>query len=247
MYRLFRQALGFLTIVPAPQSDYPTEADLGRLPGYFPGVGLFCGLICCLFYFILERLSSPGSLTAILVVTLLIIVSRGFHLDGLADTADALLSHRSVEEKLEIFKDCHLGTFGVVAIVLDLLLKVALFELALASPQALVAVALTPLWGRFTATVVACRSRYARPSGGLGRHLINGSGRREFGLALAFSLALSSLGGLNGVLVTLGAAVVGSLLALAWRKSLGGATGDLLGASVEIGEIAALALWVALI
>jgi adenosylcobinamide-GDP ribazoletransferase len=248
VYRQFRLTLSFLTVVPAPAGPGPTEAELGRMAGYFPLTGLFCGLISALFWLILGALDFSESLKAIFAVVLLATLTRGFHLDGLADAADALLSHRSVEEKLAILKDCHLGTFGVAAIVLDLLLKINLLAEITPAPGGLAALALFPLWGRLAASVVAALGHYARPSGGLGRLTVEGAGSPELRLALISSLAFSLfLGGFFAVLAALGALAVGFALSLVWRAALGGVTGDLLGATVEIGEIAALLFWAALV
>jgi adenosylcobinamide-GDP ribazoletransferase len=191
-------------------------------------------------------LSLSESLRAIITVVSLAVLTRGFHLDGLADAADALLSHRSVEEKLGILKDCHLGTFGVAAIVLDLLLKINLLTEIMASAGGLAALALFPLWGRLAASVVAVNGQYARPEGGLGRRLVEGAGFGEFKLAVLSSLLISLVGGWPGLLTALWATLVAYFLSWVWNKSLGGVTGDLLGATVEIGEIAALIFWVAI-
>jgi adenosylcobinamide-GDP ribazoletransferase len=243
VYRLFRLTLGFLTIVPAPTGPPLTQADLSRMAGYFPMIGLFCGLISALFWLILGTLGFSESLKAIFTVVVLVILTRGFHLDGLADAADALLSHRSVEEKLAILKDCHLGTFGVAAIVLDLLLKISLLVEIASKPETLAVLALFPLWGRLAASVVATLGRYARPSGGLGQFLVEGAGPSELKLAVITSLIASLLLGIKGILTIFVALLVGYGLSWLWRRTLGGVTGDLLGATVEIGEIAGLFFW----
>ncbi|MDR1606984.1 MAG: adenosylcobinamide-GDP ribazoletransferase [Deltaproteobacteria bacterium] len=247
MYRLFRQTLSFLTICPAPSGPPLTAEELSRSSGYFPLVGLVLGLIFALFWLILGSLGPPESVKAILVAIAAIVMTRGFHLDGLADTADALLSHRSTEEKLAIFKDCHLGVFGVTAIVLDLLLKVNLLEVALASPRGLTALILVPVWGRLAASLVAYLTNYVRPSGGLGQNIINGAGRPEALLALVSAFIISLWGGLLGLAVFGLTIIISLALAMVWRLALGGTTGDLLGASVELGEIGSLTLWVLLI
>ncbi|MDR1395256.1 MAG: adenosylcobinamide-GDP ribazoletransferase [Deltaproteobacteria bacterium] len=242
MYQIFRQTLAFLTIVPAASGTAFNPACMGRMAGYFPLTGLVCGLILALVWLILGTLDFSVSLKSVLAVTGLIILTRGFHLDGLADTADALLSHRSREEKLAIFKDPHLGTFGVLAIVLDVLLKVFLLSSAMAAPLAWQALILFPLWGRLTASAVAVRSVYARPSGGLAQQLVSGAGREELRLAALTAILISLLGGWQCLLPVLGALLLGFGLAKLWSLALGGVTGDLLGASVEIGEIFSLAL-----
>jgi adenosylcobinamide-GDP ribazoletransferase len=216
------------------------------MAGYFPLLGLTLGLILALVWLILGALSLSGSFNAIIVVIALAILTRGFHLDGLADTADALLSHRSVEEKLAILKDCHLGTFGVAAIVLDLLLKISLITEMMTLTSALVGLILAPVWGRLAASVVAVKGTYARSSGGLAHYVVDGAGSAEFRLAALSGLIISLLAGLTGLITAFGVLALGFFLAYIWRKALGGVTGDLLGATVEIGEIAALLIYVLL-
>ncbi|MGL4207927.1 MAG: adenosylcobinamide-GDP ribazoletransferase, partial [Candidatus Adiutrix sp.] len=187
----------------------------------------------------------PIDVSAIAVVVFMIILNRGFHLDGLADGADALLSHKSHEEKLAIMKDSHQGTFGVLAIVLNVLLKTQLISaLLLIAPQLLI---IWPVAGRLTASVVAVRSEYIRSEGGLGRYMVEGSTHRDLFYAALFSLIVGLFFGFLGVAAMVFAAFVGFFLTWFWRKILGGITGDLLGASIELSEVFVLLLLVSII
>ncbi|MDR2350303.1 MAG: adenosylcobinamide-GDP ribazoletransferase, partial [Deltaproteobacteria bacterium] len=210
-------------------------------------VGLVIGSVLFLFRFALAAPGVPIPLAAILIVTLSMIMTRGFHLDGLADTMDALLSHRTPEEKLAIMKDPHQGTFGVVAIVLDILLKTFLVMTLLTYPVYVAALVLHPLWGRLSTTVVTSVSTYARPSGGLGRDMVECSGAGEFAIGLLTAAAVSALFGITALLCCVFAALLGFLLGLVWRLALGGVTGDLLGSTTEISEICSLMFFVMIV
>jgi adenosylcobinamide-GDP ribazoletransferase len=243
MFKTILNCSAFLTLLPIKTDQPLTEAEMGRFPACYPVVGLLLGLASL----ILANLSGWAGLkvttTAILLVTAQIILTRGFHLDGLADTADALLSHRTLERKLEILKDSHLGTFGVLAIVLNVLLKTSLLN----GPTGLLplhVLVLYPVWGRLTASVVATLSRPATQGGGLGYNMVAFSGHRELFAASMFSLVVSLIFGAKTLFCCLVAALLGLPLVWLWKKSLGGVSGDLLGASLELGEILGLLFFI---
>jgi adenosylcobinamide-GDP ribazoletransferase len=244
MFKTILHCLAFLTLLPIKIEETLTEAEMGRFPACYPIVGLILGLISFILATLLGWINLPVTTSAIFLVTAQIILTRGFHLDGLADTADALLSHRPLERKLEILKDSHLGTFGVLAIVLNIFLKVSLLTglavLGQFPPHLLL---LYPIWGRFTASIVATLSKPARAGTGLGYNMVTYSGLQELFVACLFSLIISLAFGLKSFLCALAAALLGYLLVKLWKKTLNGVTGDLLGASVELGELGTLLLF----
>jgi adenosylcobinamide-GDP ribazoletransferase len=96
---------------------------------------------------------------------------------------------------------------------------------------------LFPLWGRLAASLTTCLSHYARPQGGLGKPFVDLAGGRELALAgistLAASLVIGGpVGAVSSLIVAL-AAVAGVGL---WNRRIGGVTGDILGATIELGE-----------
>jgi adenosylcobinamide-GDP ribazoletransferase len=233
----FLSVLGFLSIIPVGRGRMLEPAEFGRFPAFYPAVGVVFGLFLYLAW-LAGNGSLPPGLMAILLTMILVILNRGFHIDGLADAADALFSHKSREEKLVIMKDSRQGTFGVLAIVLDIMLK---FQLVLVVvPQAPTALLLWPVWGRAAASVVAVRSDYVRSEGGLGKHMVDGSTSKELFYAALFGLALSLFFGGAALLTMLAALFFGFFMTWVWRKTLGGVTGDLLGATIELCEIFSL-------
>ncbi|MDR3203548.1 MAG: adenosylcobinamide-GDP ribazoletransferase [Deltaproteobacteria bacterium] len=247
MFKNIRRTASFLTILPPLEQQTLGPDDFGNLPAYFPAVGLILGVLALIAFWLFNLIHLPIAITSSLTVALLIILTRGFHLDGLADTCDALLSHKSLEKKFEILKDSHLGTFGVAAIALDIWLKVSLLT-SLAQPDGIdpYVILLFPLWGRLTTSTVATLSSYARSEGGLSYYMIERSNLKQLMLALATSLIISILFGFKPFVAAMGAFLLGLILVKVWRQALGGATGDLLGASVEIGEIFSLIILAAL-
>jgi len=239
-----RAALGFFSLLPIGRSEILTPEQFGCLPAFYPLVGLVFGLALGLMGFLAGEILPPD-LTALILVLFLVVISRGFHLDGLADTADALLSHRSREDKLVILKDSRQGTFGVLAIVLSIVIKIQLLtHLVPAAPWLLL---LWPAWGRLGASAVAVLSRYAGGETGQGRFMVENSGPRELGLAALFTFGPSLVFGPPALLSAAAALLFGLALVPIWHRALGGVTGDLLGASVELTEIFTLIFFYSLV
>lgn len=195
-----------------------------------PAVGLVLGPVAAV-----PLLLDRGLLGAALAVGLLAVLTRGLHLDGLADLADGLGSGKPADQALQIMKKSDIGPFGVVALVCTLLIQVA--AVAQAGPVALVAACVT---GRLALTW-ACRAGVpsARPDG-LGAMMAGTVRLPAACLATAATLALAAFTGLIttvAVLAGLGAALL--LLRHATRR-LGGITGDVLGALVETATATAL-------
>ncbi|MBF0528790.1 MAG: adenosylcobinamide-GDP ribazoletransferase [Deltaproteobacteria bacterium] len=214
--------------------DYLAESpeEMAASVGYYPWVGLLLGTVTAGMWSVASLFFSP-LVSAVVAVTTLTILTRGLHLDGLADTADGLLSHRDRARQLEIMKDSRIGTFGVLALILVLGLKTALLS-ELPDWRILL---LVPVWGRWAVSFTAALSSYARAEGGLGRPFVNLTGRRELYLAGGATLVLSFLiMGLGGIIVTLVLTLAALLGVWTWQRQLGGVTGDILGAVIEMGE-----------
>jgi len=185
--------------------------------------------------------SVPRLLAGVLVVALAALLTRGLHLDGLADTVDALGSYRSREAALDVMRRPDIGPFGVVALVVTLLAQASALS---AVPSPVVAVAVAMATGRLAA-VWACRRGVpaARP---------DGLGALVAGTVGAPTLALNTVAVALLAVVAVpgrpwqGPAAVAAALAIALLvthhavRRFGGITGDVLGALVEIGTTVAL-------
>jgi adenosylcobinamide-GDP ribazoletransferase len=237
-------ALRFLTILPVPGKAEVPEEVLGRSTAWFPLAGALLGAILAGVATASGLLWSPFA-SRVLVVAAWAALTRGLHLDGLADSADGLGGGVGREEKLAIMKDSRIGTFGVLAVLFLLALKFAfLGSLERMAPwRVLVPAAALARWSVLLA-IFAFPA--ARPNGLAGRFK-----RRcrwpqlAIGTLTAAVVAYFFLG-------AWGLAVQGllGLVALLWslwvRKALGGHTGDTYGALCEAGEAAALAALAAL-
>jgi adenosylcobinamide-GDP ribazoletransferase len=190
---------------------------------------------------LLDRLRAGGApplVAAAVTVTAAVLLTRGLHLDGLADTIDALGSYRSGDAALQIMKKSDIGPFGVAAIALSLLIQTA--ALASVSPWALIPAFAA---GRLAITV-ACRRGVpaARPEG-LGA-LVAGTVPTPVVITAAIvvlgaSAATPGLTWQGPGAVALALLATLTLLRHATRR-FGGITGDVLGAAVELSTTAAL-------
>jgi adenosylcobinamide-GDP ribazoletransferase len=246
-----RLAVTLLTVVPlgTDRVDRGTARTAMLLA---PAVGLITGGAAALVLLAGGLLGLPALPSAALAVAATAAVTRALHLDGLADLADGLGSGRPADEALAIMKRSDIGPFGVVTLLLTLLIQVS----ALASaPHPAVAALIAAVAGRL-ALPWACRAGVpsARP-GGLGA-LVAGSVPARAALAVtaavlvAAAAAGSAADGLGGALHGLAAVAAGLAAALLTLRHavrrLGGVTGDVFGALVEIATTAALVVLISL-
>lgn len=232
------QALRFLTMVPVPGRQSTGPSALGRAAWWFPPVGLALGLVLAGADRVL-LLVFPSLLAAALVVTLWKVLTGGLHLDGLADCLDGLAG-RDAAQRLSIMRDSRIGVFGAGALVLALLLSVAALA-ELPGPARASALILAPVVGRLAPLLVGAVFRAATPATGAGG-AFTASLPRAAGLvhgALLLILAGSLLGPRGIAMV-----MTGLVVALIWSaflvRRLGGITGDVLGAGVELAELGVL-------
>jgi adenosylcobinamide-GDP ribazoletransferase len=230
-----RTALAFLTVLPVGASRAPAPG-LGR--AWFPLVGLLLGLAAWAAFWLGTALATP-LLGAVAAVAVLAVLTGALHLDGLADAADGLLGGSTPERRLEIMRDPRVGSFGVVAVGLVLLGDVA--ALAGLGPRAALAALLTAAaLGRLAVVVVILLLPYARP-GGLGTAAAGGRRLPDLAAAAVTGALPLALDWRHGLLAAgLVALAAGGVAALA-RSRVGGATGDVYGTVVEVGQLAALA------
>jgi adenosylcobinamide-GDP ribazoletransferase len=205
-----------------------------------PGVGAALGAILGGVLIGLDALSVPSLLAGVTVVAGGALLTRGLHLDGLADTADGLGAYRSREQALDIMKKPEIGPFGVAALVLILLGQAAAVAALPARgwPAALAGVVAATATGR-AAAAWACRRGVpaARPDG-LGTLVAGTVGGRALavGTAAVAALAIPAVPGRGwqGPVAVLAALAVALLLLRHVVRRLGGITGDVLGAAIEV-------------
>jgi adenosylcobinamide-GDP ribazoletransferase len=238
----FLVTLQFITRIPIPQSwtsDFDFDHTAKGLVT-FPIVGFILGILASLVMLCALTVLDWGSaLSAVCYVFALVLLTGGFHLDGLADTCDGIFSARTPERMLEIMKDSRLGTHGALALIFVLLLKVLTVTRILdnAPDHAISMLIMAPLAGRTLMSLLMYKQIYARETG-LGHIYINRISSNQFWstLCLGVVIALWVLGWQS--LISFG---VTGLFALFYRRyinsTIGGQTGDTLGAGNELFEL----------
>lgn len=230
-------AVRYLTIVPLPgRAPHGGEA-IGRAAPWFPAVGLGIGIALA----VVERATSalfPSLLAALLTVTAWKLLTGGLHLDGLADCLDGLVG-RDAAHRLAIMRDSRIGAFGAIGLILFLLLEVA----AVAELPPAVrwrALLVIPAVARATPAVLA-RLFPAAKAEGHGAAFRAGAPLAAAPIALAVALVAAAAALGSAGLLAAAAALAGAL-ALGWFMAgrLSGITGDVLGAAIEVAELAAL-------
>jgi len=180
-------------------------------------------------------------LVSVILTVVWVVLTGGIHLDGLADTSDAILSRRTRAQKLAIMKDSAVGTFGVLALFCALLLK-ASFLNELSTSLQLQALVLAPALGRWALVQAAFFYPAAREEG-MGRFFSEHVRARDFVIATLLMVGLAFLLlSFWGVVIFGGIWLMAALINRSFSKALGGLTGDTYGALCEISEVAALAM-----
>lgn len=228
-------ALAFLTRIPVPvRVDGPS--DLARSVPWFPVVGALVGLVVGGVFPLFSGFL-PTLAAAALAVAAGMVVTGALHEDGLADTVDGLAGGRDRSGRLEIMKDSRVGTFGALALVISVLLRVG----ALAAFQpgtALVVVVLVHVLARGAAAGVMVSVPAATTTGLGADYLAATRWQGAVGLGVAAAIAFG-LGGTFAIPLFVAATVPAGLVAWWAGARIGGVTGDVLGACEQAAEIGA--------
>lgn len=203
--------------------------------GFLPILGLLIGSLLGL---LLQWVNPKAPLVgAVLVLTLYILLTGGLHLDGLADTADGFLSNADPAKILDIMKDSLIGSFGSLTLIIYCLFKFAFY--ASFTDDLVLTLAQVSFVSRLSALYVIKKGGLARP-GGFGaamKEALSDYKAFFFNLILLGVLAYFDWKILPVALISL---IVGQLLIRLASKKIGGLTGDLYGATIEINELVAL-------
>lgn len=233
-------AVRFLTIIPIPFRQDEKMDDVARSALFYPLVGLGIGGLL----FAAARLFScffPPFAAAALLLTLWTAITGGLHLDGLSDLVDGLGGGRSREDRLRIMKDSRVGAFGAISLVLFLLLKWSMLAVLLDSPAVSPATApvllLAPAAARLAALLAIWFFPPARPDG-MGAFFKQHISWKEPLSGVVFTAVLGwALFGLPGLAAVLLAPALLLLYGLRVSRLLGGLTGDVYGALIELAEL----------
>jgi adenosylcobinamide-GDP ribazoletransferase len=228
-------ALQFLTIIPVKIKDIDDNKMATALI-YFPVIGLLLGLILVGADNFLIFLGIKQFSVNIILIILLIILTGGLHLDGLADTCDAFLSRKDKEEMLRIMRDSHIGVMGVLSLISVILLKIAFLSSIIVSLK-MISLLLICTLSRWSLVFAIFLFPYARKEG-KAKAFIQGVNLKKLSAATIIALLLAFIiWKFNGLAVFIIIAATTYLIGKFISRRLGGITGDALGAINELTEL----------
>ncbi len=232
----FLVALRFLTVLPISWKSEKDGLFFKASVIWFPLVGLLIGLSVSGILILISSYCSTQFLAVVLMI-LLAGFSGFLHLDGLADSADGLLSNRPRERALEIMRDSRIGAMGVVALFFLLLAKFAALS-TLPVEYMIAAGVLMPVAGRSAILLSMALLPYARQGEGLGLLFYGKERYITAAMGLLFFFCCSLLFSRQSLFSLLFTMLIVVLLFSRWCFTvLGGATGDTLGAVCELSEL----------
>lgn len=238
-----RLALSWLSVLPVPVGTVDARSSRQAI-AFAPLVGAIIGAAGAALLWFLTWAGAPALLTALLAVTFFVLVTRGMHVDGLADTVDGLGCYGPAERALGVMRDGSTGPFAVVALILVLAVQAVSLG-ALVTGGNFVAVVFACVVGRAAFVLCCHRSLSAARPDGMGA-LVAGS--QSTVVVVTWWLVLLVAGGfavwnswwLGVVAVVLTATTLIALMRHV-RHRLGGVTGDVLGAAAELSTTIVLA------
>ena len=235
--RLFLIAVSFLTRIPVKPGKIE-ENELSGSVTYFPFVGLIAGFVMVginnVFLIFL-----PPFMSVVLAFALYLFLTGCLHLDGFADTVDGLYGGKNREDIFRIMDDSRVGAIGASWLLILLIIKVMLLAGFSYSKYITSALIVMPVLSRYGTVVEMYFSPYAKESG-LGKAFCR---KISFGQLLAvacFSFITSAVFGWKPFAAFLVVTGLSVLFALYFNKKLGGITGDVIGFTVEVLEVAVL-------
>lgn len=235
------RAAHLLTRVPLPGGDGARGA---KAAWAWPLVGMVVAMAQVIVGLVALAVSLPESVAAGLAIAIGLLIIGALHEDGLADCADGFWGGMTRVRRLEILKDSRIGAYGVLALIVTMGLRWALFATLLAvAPLTLIAAAML---SRAAMAVVMATLPFAR-DGGLAAHV----GKPPIwavtlGGVCAGIGAVLTAGFVAGVIAILAVAIATLVVCAVAKAKIGGQTGDVLGAAQVVTELAALTACAAL-
>jgi len=238
LWRETKTAAAFLTRIPVRDAELPLP--LAEAPRGFPLVGIVVGAAAAAAYGVAAEFGLPAAVAAFLAVGALVLITGGLHEDGLADTADGFGAGRDRDATLAIMRDSRIGSYGVLALVIVVGLRV----LCVAELHGTFTVVLTLIAAAAGSRAILPAVLFFMPparTDGLGHAAGRPAKRLTIdAVAIGGALVLIGLGPFGGLLGISVAAFVALMIGRLALRRIGGQTGDVLGAIQQAAETAIL-------
>ena len=250
-------AFSMFSAIPMPRVDW-NKQNLRFMLCFFPLVGAVQALALYIVLRVCVALQCNYVFTAVLATLVPVVISGGIHLDGFADTTDAMASHGSKSQKLYVMHDSHIGTFAVIALIAYFLLYVGMWtelweKIFLSSGKNAVAFKISFLCGTAyiferALSAFATTAFPKASTSGLAVTFAEHGSKKAAGISCAVAfMVLLALGFYFYQPAETACVLAMQLLLFAFyygfsQKYFGGITGDLAGWYVQIAEIAALSV-----
>lgn len=228
-------AFSTLTLLPVSPKNWK-DADVKASVAFYPLVGALLGGLLAL----LSKIHLAHELKGILILLGWVIGTAAFHLDGLADCCDGFFGGKTPEERRRILKDSATGAYGVTAVVLALLFKYSLLSRVQVEEDAWKWFIFIPLAARWAVTLSCTLFKSPPGDQGLGSQVV-GLAAPWFAASTLLSLAAGvALLRLQGLMAFLVAGTVALGVGFLSQSRIKGLTGDGMGATIELSEVACL-------
>jgi adenosylcobinamide-GDP ribazoletransferase len=232
--------IAFLTRFPVGRIAAFDGDEVSHSSAWFPVIGLLLGTT---YYIATALLKShlPVLVMPVVLILLEAMLTGALHFDGLADTADGFGGGASREDVLRIMRDHSIGSYGAVALIVLIIVKVAAYTALLQQRIWPAALIVTPALGRWSILLLTATLPYARRSASV----VHGMRKRSlFWATGTIALALAAARSGRAWIAMAAVVAVTAAFGLYCRRRIGGITGDTLGANVELCESAALLVFV---
>ncbi|MBL4930241.1 adenosylcobinamide-GDP ribazoletransferase [Clostridium paridis] len=228
--------LQFMTRIPININLKVERENFQKGVAFFPLVGLIVGIFEAAIFYIGSRVF-PFNISIFITVISHVVITGAIHIDGLGDTIDGIFSGRSKEKILEIMKDSRVGTFGALGIIFLIVGKIITLS-SINHIEVYKGIILAPIISRTLITLLMYKRKYAREKEGMGDLFIGVLEKKNFVIALLTGITLISIiGRIKGVILLIICFFFTILFRNYIEKRIGGVTGDILGASVELNEL----------
>ncbi|HEX4411941.1 MAG TPA: adenosylcobinamide-GDP ribazoletransferase [Xanthobacteraceae bacterium] len=235
-----KASIVFCTRLPLLRPAPIAGVAIGKAAWTFPLAGLLIGLIAAAVYALAHKLGLPSWPAATLTVAATLLATGCLHEDGLADTADGFGGGKTREQKLAIMRDSRIGTYGVCALVLSLLIRIGALASFFDTRSVLWALIAAHVGARAAMPALMFLLKPAR-SDGLSFAAGHPSGNAvAIALAIGFIVLAIALRPLRGIVALIGLGVVILLMAWLSNRQIDGQTGDVIGALEQASEVVIL-------